>query len=41
MLVLTFLTFLLVVAYWVDLNKQIPENLASQMNGAAFEAENR
>jgi hypothetical protein len=41
MLVLTFLTFLLVVAYGVALNKQIPEKLASQMDEAAFEAENR
>jgi len=40
-LVLTFLTVLLVVAYGVALNKQIPENLASQMDEAAFEAENR
>ena len=35
------LTVLLVVAYGVALNKQIPENLASQMDEAAFEAENR
>jgi hypothetical protein len=39
LLVLSSLTILLVVAYGISINKQIPENLALQMDKAAFEAE--
>ena len=39
LVVLSILTVFLVVAYGISLNKQIPENLALQMDKAAFAAE--